>query len=222
MRRSASLSGMVVTLALALIGCAAPAATAAPTVPPTPSAQPAASPTVAPTASPTAALSPTAVALPATPLRAVLDRPFASQGQTFDESRMAGLGPGDLVAHWYQDGTWFIVAYVGLDIAVTGPLCPGNSLQVGNGFQYVSNSPTGAGACEGVTTYRPPPVGPRLCGREVLYQTAIPAGAKGILWASINHQLGGGAYVGLAGVIDGSTGSAPQISLDALGCRMLP
>jgi hypothetical protein len=132
---------------------------------------------------------------------------------------MGGLAPGDLVAHWFQDGSFFIVAYAGLDLAATGPMCPGNSLQVGNGFQYVSNSPTAAGACEGVATYQPPPIGVRLCGSLVIYRTAIPATARGILWASINKQLGGGTYVGLAGVIDGSTGPAPQINLDDLGCR---
>jgi hypothetical protein len=83
----------------------------------------------------------------------------------------------------------------------------------------VSNAPTAAGACEGVATLQAPPIGVRLCGTEVLYRTAIPVTARGILWASINHQLGGGTYVGLAGVVDGGTADAPRIDLQDLGCR---
>jgi hypothetical protein len=220
MRRISSVQ-VVSAVAILAASCASPAATSSPMVAPTTS-PPVASPTVLISPSPVASPSPSAVVLPATPLRAVLDRPFASQGQVFDKAKMGGLGPGDLVGQWYQDGSWFIVAYIGLDLAASGPMCPGNSLQVGNGFQYVSNAPTAAGACEGVTTLQPPPIGPRLCGRQVLYRTAIPASARGILWSSINRQLGGGAYVGLSGLIDGATGTAPMINLEALGCRMLP
>jgi hypothetical protein len=217
----AALAVVVVTAIAACGGAASPPAgspftSAAPSQ--TPSAEPSAAASEAP-ASPSASAAP--ASLPETPLVAVLDRTFASPGATFDSAKMGGLDAGDLIAHWFIADGSYVVAYAGLDLAETGPLCPGNSLQVEGGFQHVTNMPTAEGACANVETLSQPPIGPRMCGDQVLYLTAIPADAKGILWASINSQQPDGSYVGLSGTVDGRTATAPAIDLDALGCQAL-
>jgi hypothetical protein len=217
-RRGESVGRQLIAAFTVLVGaCGGAPITAAPITagPATPAAA-----TGGPSSPPVATPAPTSPAsLPDTPLRASLDQTYASAGLVFDEAKMGGLGPGDLVAQWYQEGGWFIVAYVGWDLGVTGPLCPGNSIQVDGGFRFVSNSPTAAGACTNLSTVQPAPVGPLICGDLVLYRTAIPAVTRGILWASINSQLDGGAYVGLAGTVDGRTTGAPPIDLEPIGCR---
>jgi hypothetical protein len=220
-RRTPAPVALIAFLAAGCAGGASPsAASASVTSSPAASSAPGQAPSQATSEAPASpSPSPAPVTLPSTPLAATLDQSYASPGLESDTAKMGGLTPRDLVAQWYQADGSYVVAYVGWNLTATGPLCPGNSIQIGSGFQHVTNMPTAEGACEGVATLAQPPIGPRICGDQVLYLTAIPAGTKGILWASINSQQPDGTYVGLAGTVDGTTDEAPSIDLDALGCR---
>ncbi len=69
--------------------------------------------------------------------------------------------PGSVTANWFTSGGFYVVAYYGLDLEASGPLCPGNSILSGGGWLHISNAPTEEGACEGFPTLTDDPdVGP--------------------------------------------------------------
>jgi hypothetical protein len=118
-------------------------------------------------------------------------------------------------AQWFVWGDRYVVAYFGLDLAVTGPLCPGNSIRTSQGFEFVTNAPTEAGACDGVPTATDDAsVGPRLCQGIVLYVTAIPSDRQGLLFGTLNKLVDDGAAIsGLTSVAETSPDIA-TIDLD--------
>jgi len=50
----------------------------------------------------------------------------------FEDSDLPAL-PGSVTAQWFTSGGFYVVAYSGLDLEASGPLCPGNSILSGGG-----------------------------------------------------------------------------------------
>jgi hypothetical protein len=178
-------------------------------------------PTPEPSATPTTAAA--APELPTTPSTAVIgDGPLMTykidmatfEELEFDESELP-VPPGTVEAHWYTSGGRYVVAFVGLDLSASGPLCPGASILTDQGYEFVSNAPTEEGACEGFTTLTADPeVGPRVCQGTVLYVTAIPSDKQGILFASIEANADdGAAVIGLTSEAESSP-DIPEIDQD--------
>jgi hypothetical protein len=195
-------------------------------IPPTPTAttRPTDTP-VPPTPEPAATPIPTEaqVELPTTPSQAVVgadpDMTYKVEIATFelldfDESELP-VPPGTVEAHWYTSGGRYVVAFVGLDLAATGPLCPGSSILTDQGFEFVSNAPTEEGACEGFANLTADPeVGPTVCQGTVLYVTAIPSDKQGALFGSIEALADdGAAIIGLTSTTE-SSADIPEIELD--------
>lgn len=217
--------GLGAALAATVLVAACQAATATPSLAPTATA----TPTAAPTASPSPTTEPTAAAtFPPTRLSAGLDIAYDSTGAPFDASKLGGIIQAQVVAYWYTSGPAYVTVYVTfVDLSQIGPLCPGNSIQTANGFEFVSNAPTTPGACTGEeATLALPPVGVRFCtslaAGSFAYVTAIPVGAEGVLYASIEKPQADGSIVGVTGRAATSTGEAPEVDLDVLGCSPVP
>ncbi len=122
---------------------------------------------------------------------------------------------GSVIARWYQSGGLYVVYYDGLDLAVTGPLCPGNSIQTAVGFEFITNAPTGAGACSTATTILQPPAGVQLCGDDVLYVTAIRVATEGKLFGTIEKYREDGTIIGLTSQVTADAAAAPEIDLSS-------
>lgn len=133
----------------------------------------------------------------------------------FEESELpAALGA--VTAQWYTSAGRYVVAYVGLGLSETGPLCPGNSILTGAGFSNVSNAPTEEGACEGFPTLTTDPeVGPIVCQGSLLYVTAIPSDQQGMLFGTLEALTGDGAIIGLTSSVQSSP-DIPEINLEEL------
>jgi hypothetical protein len=124
---------------------------------------------------------------------------------------------GSVEAHWYRSDGVYVIAFTGLDLDETGPLCPGSSIQTDAGFEHVTNAPTKGNACEGATSLASPTAGVRTCGPLVFYITEIPEDTKGDLFASVERYEGRGRIVGVTGVVDADMSKAPQIDPEADG-----
>jgi hypothetical protein len=122
---------------------------------------------------------------------------------------------GSVEAHWYRSGGVYVIAFGGLDLDETGPLCPGSSIQTDAGFEHVTNSPTRGKACEGARNLAAPEGGVRTCGPLVLYITAIPDDTKGDLFASLELYASKGRIVGVTGVVAADRSAAPEIDPQA-------
>jgi hypothetical protein len=122
---------------------------------------------------------------------------------------------GSVEAHWYRAGGVYIIAFRGLDLEETGPLCPGSSAQTDQGFEHVTNAPTEKDACEGAQNLAGADAGVRICGPLVLYTTEIPEGTQGDLFASIEQYNANGTILGVTGVIDADRSAAPEIDPEA-------
>lgn len=122
---------------------------------------------------------------------------------------------GSVIARWLQSDGVYVVYYDGLDVSVTGPLCPGNSIETAAGFDFVSNAPTGEGACSTATTLVPPPVGVRLCGDDVLYVTDIPVETEGMLYGTIERFREDGTIIGLTSQVAADIVAAPEVDLSS-------
>jgi hypothetical protein len=125
--------------------------------------------------------------------------------------------PGSVEAHWYQADGVYVVAYMGLDATGSSPLCPGNSILTGNGFEHVSNAPTEDGACNGFSTLTTDPnVGPQVCLDTLVYVTAIPSNLAGTLFGTLEALADEGtALIGLTSQAE-SDGNAPEIDLASI------
>ena len=133
----------------------------------------------------------------------------------FEESELPAA-PGAVTAQWYTSGGRYVVAYVGLDLSKTGPLCPGNSILTEAGFNNVSNAPTEEGACEGFSTLTTDPeVGPVVCQGSLLYVTAIPSDQQGMLFGTLEALTDDGALIGLTSSVQSSP-DIPEINLEEL------
>jgi hypothetical protein len=117
--------------------------------------------------------------------------------------------------HFYRSGGVFVIAFGGLDLEETGPLCPGSSIQTDVGFEHVTNSPTDEGACEGAENIAGDDAGVRVCGPLVLYITEIPEDTEGDLFATVERYEENGAIVGVTGVVEADMSKAPEIDPEA-------
>ena len=123
----------------------------------------------------------------------------------FEESDLPAP-PGSVTANWFTSGGFYVVAYYGLDLEVSGPLCPGNSILAGGGWLHVSNAPTEEGACEGFPTLTDDPdVGPIDCHGELFYRTAIPSDLQGTLFGTIEMLDADGNLVGITSQAESTT-----------------
>lgn len=118
-------------------------------------------------------------------------------------------------AHWYRSDGMYVVAFRGLDLDETGPICPGSSAQTDAGFEHVSNSPTEDGACKGAQNVAGLDGGVRICGPLVLYITEIPEDTEGDLFASVERYAKRGRIVGVTGVVAADPSAAPSIDPEA-------
>jgi hypothetical protein len=128
---------------------------------------------------------------------------------------------GSAEAHWYRSGGVYVIAFGGLDLEETGPVCPGSSVQTDAGFEHVTNAPTRGNACEGAQNLASPTAGVRTCGPLVLYVTEIPEDTKGDLFASVEQYERNGQIIGVTGVVEADRSAAPEIDPEA-GSYTLP
>jgi hypothetical protein len=124
---------------------------------------------------------------------------------------------GSVEAHWYRSGGVYVIAFRGLDLEETGPVCPGSSVQTDAGFEHVTNAPTRGNACEGARNLASPTDGVRTCGPLVLYITEIPEETKGDLFASVERYERKGEILGVTGVVTADSSAAPEIDPEADG-----
>ena len=123
----------------------------------------------------------------------------------FEDSELPAL-PGSVSAHWFTSGGFYVVEYYGLDLAGSGPLCPGNSILSGGGWLHVSNSPTEEGACENfVTLTDDPDVGPIDCHGVLFYRTAIPSDLQGTLFGTLEMLDADGNMLGMSSQAESTT-----------------
>ena len=106
---------------------------------------------------------------------------------------------GEVKAYWNNGSNGTLVAiYHGAGLSDLTSLCPGNSAFTDGAFQYVTNTPAGAGACDGFPT---PTAALLVCTSNViLYQSAIPNNTVGDLYASLEWSLEDGSISGMTGV----------------------
>ena len=119
---------------------------------------------------------------------------------------------GTAAAFWYQAMGRYVVVFDGLDLAATGPICPGASIETDGGFAYVSNGPTAAGACDGAPTLAQTPAGPYICDGFLAYVTEIPAGTEGSLYGTLETYDDGTIY-GITSRTRGDASTAPEIDM---------
>lgn len=123
---------------------------------------------------------------------------------------------GSVIARWYQSGGLYVVYYDGLDLAVTGALCPGNSIQTPSGaFEFLTNAPTGSGACSGASPVLQPPAGVQLCGDDVFYVTSIRVATEGTLFGTIEVYREDATIIGLTSQVTADAAAAPEIDLSS-------
>ena len=108
----------------------------------------------------TEAPAPAGPELPPTGVTAVIDMPYKWGDESGTATQEELPFPiGGVEAHWYQAGDVYAVVYVGLDLEQSGPLCPGNSILTGSGYEFVGNSPTPGASGEGSAPIPDPPAG---------------------------------------------------------------
>jgi len=132
----------------------------------------------------------------------------------FDDSELPAP-PGSVTANWFTSGGFYVVAYYGLDLEASGPLCPGNSILSGGGWLHISNAPTEEGACDTFPTLTTDPdVGPIICHGELFYRTAIPSDLQGTLFGTLEMLDADGNLVGMTSQAE-STTEMLEIDLEA-------
>ena len=118
---------------------------------------------------------------------------------------------GDVEANWYTSDGYYVVVYAGFDAVAGDPMCPGNSVNDGGGFSYISNSPFADGSCEPADRFlnlvQDDDFGARLCDNLVIYRTIIPVEdddgqpISGQLYGTL-EQVVGDDFVGATGAAD--------------------
>jgi hypothetical protein len=228
-----ALTGVLLALVLVAAACSSSGdddstsaeGTATPTETPTeapteaPTEEPTEAPTEAPTEEPTVAAPPE---LPDTPVSAPMGEDptmyYNTGPNEFDPADL-GFAPLDVTAKWYKaEGHW-VVAFDGLDLAVTGPVCPGASTVVNGTFEFVSNAPSEGADCTGFTTLTDDPdVRALECNGRLSYRTAIPDGSEGnFLFGTVENPTDDGFIIGMTSIAD-SDPTAPEIDLALLDC----
>ena len=173
----------------------------------------------APTTTTEAPTTTEADALPESAVIALIDAGYkfgADAGEATDDDLPFALGT--IEAHWYSSGDRYVVVFVGLDLAETGPVCPGNSILTATGFESISNSPSPDASCQGAMALASPPAGVQVCDGLVSYITEIPAGTEGTLYASIEIYTGTGTNLGATGFVVADPAAMPEIDASLLSC----
>ncbi len=148
-----------------------------------------AEPTSTPTSEPTRTSAEPGPDLPDSPLRAPLRGVFSYGSNENLAQSDAPQGLQNVFARWYRGGGRLIVVYEGLDLDVTGPVCPGAAAFVNNRFEFRTVSPTTVGACDGEPnqqTIASADAGVRICDGVVSYITLIPEDTEGDLYSEVN------------------------------------
>ncbi len=149
----------------------------------------------------------------------VLDTSYHTAGE-FDPEVM-GFDVGDVTAEWYRAEGFYVVVYDGLDLAETGPLCPGSSVQLpdrGGFFDFTTNAATPDADCSAfLTLTHDPEVRALVCNGALAFRTAIPAGSEGSLYASLEKSDNGG-IIGVTSKATTDMGEIPPIDLATLEC----
>ncbi|NQV07029.1 hypothetical protein HQ535_10790 [bacterium] len=178
--------------------------------------------TEAPTTTTTAAPTTTEAAmleLPDTPVVATVDTSYtfgANPGVATDDDLPFALG--SIQVHWYRGGGFYIAVYQGLDLDATGPLCPGNSAQTANGFEFISNAPSPGATCEGAPTIAEAPHGVMVCNGLVSYVTLIPDGTEGALFGSVEIYSADANNAGASGFAAADPAAMPEVDPASLDC----
>lgn len=193
----------------------APDPTATPVPEPEPTATTAAEPEPTPEPQPTATPAET---LPVSSVTVTLDSFYDFPNGTLPDGPLP-FGPGEVRAWWYVEGDRYTVLYDGLspDLAA----CPGNSVQLATGFDFVSNAALGDIDCSPSPTGidNTADQGVVVCGPLVFYRTLIPADVTGTLFGTIeiyNDSLEG---VGATSMAPTAPGEAAEIDLTAFDCQ---
>lgn len=205
-----------------------PATTPSATTAPAPTAAPATTTTAAPTtttvSTTTTTTEPPAPVLPDSPVVATLGGD-PSMGYKVDMATFAALDftaeelpapPGTVEVRWYTHQDRYVLAFSGFDAAEAGPLCPGASILTDSGFEFVSNAPTAAGACEGFSTLTTDPlVEAKICGGTLFYATLISSDLQGTLFGSLEALAEPGVLIGMTSTAE-VAGGAPEIDLGTI------
>ncbi len=157
-------------------------------------------------------------ALPDTPAVASFNQAYTFQQGIPDPDTLPAQ-VGTVEARWYRIPDGFAVVYAGLDATVDA--CPGNSALTGNGFEFVSNAPLPAGACDDFPTRidNSPAQGVVICNGVVGYLTLIPSGTVGTFFASIEKPDPDVIGVGITSMVTISDpASIPEIDPSVLSC----
>jgi len=152
--------------------------------------------------------------LPNSGLAAPLVSTYDTSGSAVVEADLP-VAPGSVIARWLQSDGMYVVHYDGLDLSVSGPICPGNSIETATGFEFISNAPSGDGACSTATTLVDPPTGVRLCGDQVLYLTAIPVETEGTLFGSLEKFRDDTTIIGLTSDVAADAAAAPDVDVSS-------
>ena len=112
-----------------------------------------------------------------------------------------------------------MVVFDGLDLDVTGPLCPGASVRLGGGnFQSVANVETEGADCSSFPTLSgDPDVCAYECNGVLSFRTAIPVDATGTLSGTLKRPADGG-IMGVTSTVGNTPGEFPIIDLATLDC----
>ena len=198
------------------------------TLEPTPTQAAAAQPTETTVPEPTATQPPATQAppgppsLPDTPVSAAIDQAYSYTATGNTQLAVTDLPDGlqTVTARWYRGGGRLILVYQGLDLSVSGPVCPGNSIFTTQ-FEFISNSPTAPGACDGDPSgslaLAGPDAGVRICAGLVSYITEIPDDIAGVVFATINLFPDTGPALGIT-VSTPTSAGIPEIDPSILSC----
>jgi hypothetical protein len=158
-------------------------------------------------------------AFPETSVTAPLESGYISEGE-FDPAGF-GVPPGAVTIKWYLvDGFW-AAHYDGLTPAVASDKCPGTSIETSGGFEFVTNSPYGALACEGFTSEVLPPGSLFNCNDEIVYVTDIPADTEGTLYASLEKMVDDAVIAGVTSEVAADASAAADIEINVSNCQVI-
>ncbi len=220
---------MILVVALALVWAACGDDDATDTQAPASSTSTAAPATTQPpptttttTAAPTTTTTEPPAALPESSIVSLVDGGYkfgTVQGPATSDDLPFDLG--SIEVHWFRAGDRMVAVYIGLDLDATGPLCPGNSIFTGPGWEHITNAPSPGADCTGAPTIIdsvPGVSGVQTCNGLVSYITDIPSDLDGDLFGSVEIYDPAGAHTGASGFVVTVAADVPEIDPATLSC----